>query len=39
MVETSKIRAVLFAKDLNRVANFYIEALRMQCGQPTVGLC
>ena len=33
MVEANSIRAVLFAKDLNRVATFYSEAIGMERGQ------
>ena len=33
MVEVTKIRAVLFAKDLSRMANFYSESFGMESGQ------
>lgn len=33
MVEVSKIRVVLFAKNLNRIATFYSEALDMHRGE------
>ena len=32
MIDATSVRAVLFARDLDTVSNFYAEALGMECG-------